>query len=160
MGGISSNLYLRVLGIGAVSGLRSLTAPALVSAVAAWGGIRRSDRAALYSLASPAVAGTLCVLAAGELIADKLPITPDRTVPGSVVFRAVSGAVVGAALCAEAGKSRTAGAALGMLGAVAATYGAYYLRQSVDRRSGLPDFVVALVEDAVAIGGGLSAIPR
>jgi uncharacterized membrane protein len=47
-----------------------------------------------------------------------------------------------------------------VLGAVAATYGAYHLRQAVDRKSGLPDSVVALVEDAIAIGSGIGVLAR
>ena len=151
-------LYLRALGMGAVAGLRSMTAPALFSYMAT----RHNDSALvktpLGNLASPQVAGTLCALAVGELIVDKLPQAPNRTVPVSVVFRALSGGVIGAAICAEEGESSAAGAVLGVLGAVAATYGAFHLRQTADRKSGLPDPVIALVEDIIAIGGGLGAL--
>lgn len=153
-------LYLRALGIGAISGLRSLTAPALVSYLASQQRSSALDASPLKSLASKETAGVLCVLAAGELVADKLPVTPNRTVPGSVVFRALSGALVGATICAEEGESPAAGAIFGMLGAVGATYAAYYLRKAADRETGLPDTIVALVEDAIAIGGGLSLLRR
>jgi uncharacterized membrane protein len=153
-------IYLRALGIGSVAGLRSLTAPALFSYMAA----KRSDGALvetpLGGLASPGVAGTLCALAVGELIVDKLPHAPNRTIPGSVIFRAFSGGVIGAAVCAEEKQSPLPGALLGALGAVAATYAAYYLRQAADHKSGLPDPVVALVEDAIAVASGLGVLRR
>jgi uncharacterized membrane protein len=153
-------LYLRAFGIGAVAGLRSMTAPALFSYVTSHRDEPALAGTPLGRIATPQVAGTLCVLAVGELIADKLPKTPSRTVPPSVLFRALSGGVIGAAVCAEAGRSRAAGAILGVAGAVAATYGAYHLRQATDHKTGLPDPVVALVEDAIAIGGGLGLLRR
>ncbi len=153
-------LYLRALGMGAVAGLRSLTAPALFSYMAT----RRNDGALvetpLGGLASPKVAGTLCALAIGEMIVDKLPQAPNRTIPGSVIFRALSGGVIGAAICAEEREPELPGALLGAVGAVAATYAAYHLRQTTDRKTGLPDPIVALVEDAIAIGSGLGVLHR
>jgi uncharacterized membrane protein len=158
MSGSPIGIYLRALGMGAVAGLRSLTAPALFSYMAT----KRNDgalvRTPLGGLASPKVAGTLCVLAVGELIADKLPQAPNRTIPASVLVRAVSGGVIGAAVCAEEKQPAWPGAVLGAVGAIAATYAAYHLRQATDRKSGLPDPVVALVEDAIAIASGLGVL--
>ncbi len=153
-------LYLRAFGIGAVAGLRSMTAPALFSYVTSHRDEPRVAGDPLGRLSTPRVAGTLCALAVGELIVDKLPNTPSRTLPPSVVFRALSGGIIGAALCAEAGRSRTAGALLGVAGALTTTYGAYHLRQATDQKTGLPDPVVALVEDAIAIGAGLGVLRR
>jgi uncharacterized membrane protein len=160
MGAAPLGIYIRALGMGAVAGLRSLTAPALFSYMAT----KRNDGALvethLGGLASPKVAGTLCALAVGELIVDKLPQAPNRTIPASVFVRAVSGGVIGAAICSEERQPPLPGALLGATGAIAATYAAYYLRQTTDRKSGLPDPVVALVEDAIAIAGGLGVLRR
>lgn len=48
------------------------------------------------------------------------------------------------------------GAALGGLGAFAGAIAGYSVRQKFDR--GMPDFAVALLEDALAVGGGLIAV--
>ena len=47
------------------------------------------------------------------------------------------------------------GAIIGALGAVAGTLGGYRARTGLVRKLGVPDFVVALAEDIVAVGGAL-----
>jgi len=47
------------------------------------------------------------------------------------------------------------GAALGCTGAIAGTLGGYEARTRLVRALGVPDIMVALLEDAVAIIGGL-----
>jgi uncharacterized membrane protein len=41
----------------------------------------------------------------------------------------------------------------GGLGAVAGTYGGFYLRRNLSAR--VPDRLIAVAEDAVAVGGGM-----
>jgi uncharacterized membrane protein len=43
----------------------------------------------------------------------------------------------------------------GVIGALVGTFGGYNVRHALVTRGHLPDFAVALVEDAVAVGGGL-----
>jgi len=150
--------YGRAFGMGLIAGLRSLSAPALFSATASRQRPNHLARTPFDTLASPRTAAVLGALAVGEMVVDKLPKTPSRTIPPSVIFRALSGALIGAACCEDQGKPLATGALLGALGAVAATYGAYYLRQAVDHKSGLPDPVVALVEDAITVGAGLGVM--
>src|SRR5215471_893137 len=87
-----------VFGIGLIAGLRSMTAPAAVSwgARLKWIGL---DHSSLSFLASSVAAYALAVFAIGELIADKLPMTPSRTKPPSLIFRLLTGGLSGAALC-------------------------------------------------------------
>ena len=151
----TGKLILKAAGFGLIAGLRSMMAPALYSRYAA------AQRPAFgandtpgNALNTPNAANILRLMAAGELIADKLPFTPSRTMPASVIFRAASGALVGAALFADRKRSPLPGALIGAAAAIAATYGAYHLRQAADKKSGLPDPVIALVEDAIAVGGG------
>ena len=47
------------------------------------------------------------------------------------------------------------GAVVGALGGVAGTLGGYRARVGLVRALGVPDYVVALAEDAVAVGGAL-----
>src|SRR4051812_17621689 len=114
-------LYLLTVLIGAVAGLRTMTAPAAGS-WAAWSGRPDLRDSWLAFLAHPISQWVLPLLAAGELVADKLPTTPSRKVPPSFAARIVSGALVGAAF-GQAGLGTFAGAALGVIGAVVGTLG-------------------------------------
>ena len=99
---------------------------------------------------------TSAILALGELVADKLPSTPSRLAPAPLVFRAISGAVCGYAVC---GRNRTnqekwGSAIVGASAALAAAWAGYTYRKN----SKLPKFVAALAEDAVAMGAGAAVI--
>ena len=150
----SALLFLRAFGLGVVAGMRSLTAPALLRS---W--LSRQHHLAPTPLDHVATPTVLTVVAAGELVADKLPFTPDRTSPPSVVFRAVSGALVGGSFCAANRRSPVAGAVIGAVGAVAATYAAFHIRRYLVKERGLPDVVVALAEDAASNALGRSLLP-
>jgi uncharacterized membrane protein len=138
--------------LGTIAGLRSMTAPAAV----AWGarlGWLRLDGSPLAFLGSAAAAYLLTGLMLAELVGDKLPKTPSRTRPGPFLARIVTGGLAGAALTAGTGGSIAIGAVLGALGAVAGTLGGYRARTGLVRALGVPDYTVALVEDALALGG-------
>jgi len=94
----------------------------------------------------------LSALAVGEIIADKTPYVPNRTAPASLAWRIASGALVGGALCASKHKPAAIGMLAGGLGALAATYGAFHLRHRI--AEGMSDKLVAVAEDAIAVGGG------
>ncbi|MGN6390625.1 MAG: DUF4126 domain-containing protein [Gemmatimonadales bacterium] len=147
-------LAILALLVGVVAGLRSMTAPAFV----AWGarlGRLRLDGTALAWLGSGVAAWICLALALGELVADKLPRTPSRTRPGPFIVRLVTGALSGAGLAVGAGGSLAAGAVLGALGAVVGTLGGYHARAGLVPALGVPDSVVALVEDLIAVGGAV-----
>jgi uncharacterized membrane protein len=138
--------------LGLVAGLRSMTAPAAV----AWGarlGWLNLEGTALAFLGAGPTTYILTALMLGELVADKLPTTPSRTRPGPFIWRIVTGGLAGAALTAGTGRSLLSGAGLGALGAVAGTLGGYKARTGLVRALGVPDYVVALAEDAAAVGG-------
>ncbi len=97
-------------------------------------------------------------LAVGELIADKLPATPARTVPPALLFRGISGGFAGRTLAlSRHAADRTAGTVAGAFGALIGAYAGLALRGAVGRWTRLPDPLVALAEDAVAIGGAIAA---
>lgn len=137
-------------GLGAVTGLRGTIGLAMVSR-------ELSDRRTLPRgasrleawLAEDMVAIALSGLASGELAADKLPGIPARVTPGSLFGRGLIGGVLGA--IAAGPDQRAVGAAVGVAAAVAASYAGWLLRREVGRTTSLPDFAVALGEDAVAI---------
>lgn len=146
----------RAVGLGVVSGLRSMSGPAFVSRAAAQGRLPL-EGTRLAFLGSPRVSKLLTVLAAGELVGDKLPATPSRTALPSLLGRAASGGLVGAAIFASEGRRAATGGAAGVLAAVAGSFAGEQLREFAGQKTGIPDPLLALVEDAIvlAVGGHL-----
>ena len=139
------------IGIGAVAGLRPMTAPAVI----AWAAKQRwihLGSSPFASIISARASRTIAELAISELIADKLPFTPNRLNAGPLASRIASGAICGAALCGVVKRPLAAGALLGGLGAVAGALAGHHVRKSLSRD--MPDFAAGLLEDALAGGGG------
>lgn len=151
---VSNAVLLRSLGLGAVAGMRSMMAPTLVSRALGAGAAARPDREPARSLASRTARRVLPLLAAGELVADKLPMTPDRTLPRSVAVRVLSGALAGAALAASRRQSAGTTAVAGGAAALASTFAMLRLRTAVARRLAVPDVWVGLAEDGLALALG------
>lgn len=101
-------------------------------------------------LARPIVARGLGFLAAGELAGDKIPGVPDRVAFPGIVGRVLAGAVAGA-VAARPG-SKALGAAVGAASATAGAYAGWFLRRELGRARLVPDFALAVMEDAVAVG--------
>ena len=144
-------VFALALGIGIVAGLRSLTAPAVV----AWGAHLNwlnLHGSALAFMGSTTAVAILSVLAIGELIADKLPMTPKRTAPAPLIARIVTGGFCGASLLAAVGKSLLAGALLGGIGGVIGAFLGYEIRRRLVNNLRVRDFAFAVCEDAIAIG--------
>ncbi len=143
--------------LGAVAGLRSMMAPALLSQAVRTGSIEL-EGTQLEFLSTQLTADIATGAAVLELIADKLPFTPDRTSPGPLIARAASGALVGAALCAARKKELLPGILVGAFAAVAGAFAGYLVRRSLTQNLDAPDLLVALAEDAVAVGVGTVAL--
>ena len=139
------------LGIGIVAGLRSLTAPAVVSwaAYLGWLNLQGSPLAFMGSTAAVVI---FSLLALGEYVADLLPQTPKRTTPGPLLARILTGGLSGACLCASAGQSLVAGAVLGGIGSVIGAFAGYQARTRLVRGLKVQDMLIAIPEDLVAIG--------
>jgi uncharacterized membrane protein len=116
--------------LGTVTGARTFLAPA---ALALRG---RLGRVAKY---------TLPVLAAGELVGDKLPSAPPRIEGPGLVGRVVAGAFAGRVSGGNPGLR--AGAAF----ALASAYPSQLLRQNVVKHTPLPDIAFAVPEDLAGI---------
>jgi uncharacterized membrane protein len=123
--------------LGTAAGMRSFT-PAAALAVRG----RLGDR--------PVVRVATAALALGELAGDKHPRTPSRTSPPALAGRIGSGAFVGLV----AGGAR--GAAVGATASTAASFAFERLRGAIVARTPAPDPVVAVGEDALAIGTALA----
>ena len=146
-------IYVCAFLIGVIAGLRALTAPAAMSWAARLGWIHL-ENTGLAFMGAAITPWILSVLAIGELINDKLPKTPSRKAPPSFVVRIVTGALSGAAMGASHG-SLAGGLVAGALGAVAGTLGGYEARTRLVRATGGKDLPIALLEDAIAVIGGI-----
>ena len=105
---------------------------------------------------SPKLANGAAIAAAGEYIADKLPFVPARVKPAALAGRMIFGAICGALVAKHRGEAPAVGIVAGVIGATAASYAGYYARKKFSER-GVPDFAMALVEDALAAGLALGA---
>jgi uncharacterized membrane protein len=146
-----------VLLLGVVTGMRSMTAMAVLC-WAAWLGFVPEQGWAIW-IAYLAAAIVFTILALGEYVVDTLPKTPSRTAPGPAVARVVIGALVGALVVTANGEPLAGGILLGALGALIGTWGGYWVRMTLDRMTG-HDLPVALVESASAIGLAILAVVR
>lgn len=145
-------LYLLALLIGVVAGLRAMTAPAVVAWGAWLGWLPLAGTWAGFMGHWIAVL-VFTALAIVELIGDQLPSTPSRKVPVQFGTRLVSGAFTGAVLGATGGAT-IGGLIAGVIGAAIGTYGGADIRGRLAAAFG-KDRPAALIEDAVAIVGGL-----
>jgi uncharacterized membrane protein len=146
-------VLLLALGIGVVAGLRSFTAPAVVSWAATLHWINLNGTWASW-VGNLITAIVFTVLAVGELFLDQQPKTPPRTAPPSFIARIVAGGFAGAVIGTAWAVTWSALGA-GVVGAVLGTLGGYQARgrlaKSFDR-----DLPAALLEDVVAVGGGIA----
>jgi len=142
--------------MGAVSGLRTMTGPAVI-ATAARARHLKVDGTVLSWFASPKAASLISALAVGEMIADKLPFMPDRTKPASLAGRAVTGAFCGYTVFSPRGRRDAAiGAVVGASAALAASWAGLEYR----RRAPMPALVSALIEDVLAAAAGAFVIRK
>lgn len=145
--------------IGCVAGLRSMMAPAILCAAAYLRWIHL-DGTPLAFLTHPVTLSIFTLLAICELVADKLPKTPSRTAPVGLIARAITGGLCGAALAASGGKNLVAGALIGLVGGIIGAFAGYHIRRGLVAQMNVPDFVIAVVEDLLAISGGLFVASR
>lgn len=146
-------MYLVAFLIGVIAGLRSMTAPAVVSWAArlGWLHLGNTPMAFLGSAAAPYI---LSVFAVAELIGDKWSKAPSRKALMGFSARLVTGALCGAAVGA-AGGSLIAGLVAGVVGAIAGTLGGYEFRARLVKATGGKDLPIALLEDVIAVGGAV-----
>ena len=147
-------VLLLALLIGVVAGLRALTAPAVVAWAAMLDWINLDGTWAEW-LGHPITVAVLTVLAVGELITDKLPKTPSRKTPMQFVARLATGGFAGAAIGTAWGYT-FGGLGAGVVGAVLGTVGGAEARRRLVAANDGNDLPIALVEDAVAVLGGLA----
>ncbi len=152
------SLFLALV-IGICVGLRSFTPPAAVSWAAAlyWIDLGRSR---LYFLTTKPAVAILTMLALTELVADKLPSAADRTAPAGLFARMVLGGLSGTCIAVAGAQRPWLGIIVGIIGALIGCFAGFQARTRLAKAPKVPDFVIAILEDAVAIGGSLYVVTR
>jgi uncharacterized membrane protein len=151
---------VRAAALGAVAGMRSQLPLALLALAAKQGRFAADSGPPLALLRSPVALSLLGISAIGELIVDKLPFVPARHELGPMAGRVLFGALAGATLTIEANRSPWGGAFVGGLAAGLATDAAYHARVAAGRATALPDPLLGLMEDVLALGLGRLATSR
>ena len=139
--------------IGVIAGLRAFMAPAMVSLAAGLGWIHL-EGTPLHFMGHIITRCIFCLGALGELVTDKLPKTPSRKVPPQFIARIVTGSLAGATIGASH-ESLLLGLVAGAIGAVGGTLGGAEFRGRLVAAIGGKDLPIALIEDLIAILGGL-----
>lgn len=155
---MNMNGLLRSAQLGAASGLRSMAAPAQLSRTLAGSQPTKSFGPVAEFLSHGSVSAVLQVAAIGEMIADKLPIVPDRIEPGPLAGRVLFGGTAGGVCARIQGESAWVGVLVVGFAAVAGAFAGYHLRRFLVHEVGVPDLPVALCEDAVAIALARAAL--
>lgn len=145
---------LRTVALAATSGVRSMAAPALLARAVARGDLAGLRGTRFAALGSDNASTVLQILMLGEMFGDKTPLVPARTSAGPLFGRALSGALVGAALFVSRRRPGVPGALLGVLSAMAGVYAADRLRSATTQGLGLPDPIFGLIEDGLILFGG------
>lgn len=141
-----ANGLAKAVMIGVAAGMRCFLAPALL-----FGNDPEKDGVpALGRLA-------ITVLAAGELVGDKTSYIGNRTDPGPLLGRVISGAVCGAVVSKRSGDDQVIGLLAGGIAAFASAHTCYLTRRELAKATGTPDIVLALAEDAAAFSLAASA---
>jgi uncharacterized membrane protein len=118
----------KALALGALTGMRSMAGPATLAYHR--GGLARH---------------VFTLLAAGEMLADKTPLVPDRIAPLPLAGRAALGAVVGGIVAYDAHDNVVLGGLIGAAAAVATAHLAYRIRT----RLPVSNAVGGMIEDAL-----------
>lgn len=142
------------LGFGAVSGMRSMSGLAFLSRHLSTKTGGRSHSAVVSLLATRGISKVITMMAAAEMVADKLPYIPSRTDPAPLIGRAASGALTGFAVSQHRGGNKLAGSLLGAVAAIGTTFLFHRIRKEVAARAIIPDWMTAGLEDALVLVAG------
>ncbi len=136
--------------LGMVTGLRTFMPMAVICWFAYRGNLPVNDDWTEWT-AKLTAAIVFTVLAAGEVIGDKLPQTPDRISLVPLLFRLIFGSLAGAIVAAGLDGSVIEGIFLGLIGALIGAFGGYLIRRELVHKMQCKDWPVAVAEDAIAL---------
>jgi uncharacterized membrane protein len=150
--------FPRALLLGAVAGMRSQLPIALLGLESYRGRLDPARSWLARRLATPGRVAAAVLASVGELVADKLPVTPARTQPGALTGRVAIGTLAGATIYQDADQPAAYGAVIGAVAAAGSTLALAWVRTALGQRTPLPDRAWGIVEDALALLLGLLAV--
>jgi uncharacterized membrane protein len=136
--------------LGVTTGLRAMTPMAVLCWFAYLGYLPLEGTWAAW-MASVAAVATFTVLALAEVVADKLPRTPDRITLGPLTARLVLGGLIGSIAATAMAGPGLEGVLLGVVGAALGAFAGFMIRRDVVERTGCADWKVGVVEDLIAL---------
>ncbi|RWY54193.1 DUF4126 family protein [Mucilaginibacter gilvus] len=142
--------------LGLIAGMRTFYAPAVLTHLYSRHQAESLAGSPLEFMKSITASKVFKVLAAGELIGDKLPNTPNRTAIPGLVGRALSGILCGAVVYKAEGSSPLIGGLIGGAASIASTFGCFFLRRGIGKSTKIPDPYIGAIEDALVIGAGIA----
>ncbi len=142
-------------GMGAMAGMRVLSAPAFMSQQMAEDGVPAKASPVEEILASSTVARALPLLAFGEFILDKLPGMPPRLGTPGLLVRGISGALVGMALARHKKVPVVGLAVVGAAASLVSSFVLYSARRLATERMHVPNVIAGFLEDALVTSVGM-----
>ena len=142
--------------LGLSTGLRSMTPIAVLCWYANVGALS-VDGTWAHWIGKPFVAILFTVFAVGELVADKLPKTPNRIAIGPLTVRLIFGGLVGAIAAASLKGPGLEGVVLSVIGTVIGAFSGYMVRRDLVASLDCADWKIAVPEDIIAITAALFA---
>ena len=149
-----SNIICQAAGLGIIAGMRTFSATAVISHVYNRHPSKNLESSGFRLIQTINTSKVFKVLAAGELIGDKLPNTPNRTSAGGLTGRILSGSLAGATVYKANGRQPLMGALIGGSAAVASAFGCMFLLKALGKSTRIPDPYIGALEDIVVIGAG------
>ncbi|AHM58856.1 hypothetical protein D770_02945 [Flammeovirgaceae bacterium 311] len=138
-------------GLGAVAGMRTTIAPAVLSHYLSHNPKKSLAKSKLGFMQSSTAAVVTKILTAAEIVADKLPAAPNRIIFSQTLPRVLSGAFVGAVVYKAGKQSSVEGILIGGASALAATYASFYIRKLLGKIPLVKDPLLGVIEDVVAV---------
>jgi uncharacterized membrane protein len=138
--------------LGAASGARGQLGVATV--------VARSDPSLPGIFRQPWTRRLLVAAAAGELVADKLPMTPSRLEPAGIAGRFVLGASAAGLFARTRGAPWPPAASIGAASAIVSAKIGHDVRARLAQHAPDPAVAVAVVEDALAFGLAMASVSR
>lgn len=155
---VVSKSLLSTVGMASVAGMRTMLAPALVTNYFSKRPLDDFRTSSFNAMQRKGIAKGFRVMALAELVGDKLPQAKDRILPAPLIGRTLSGAVAGATIYKSERENAVIGAVVGAVAAAAATFAAFYIRKAIQKKTGIRDPFLGMIEDVLALGIGFGAM--
>lgn len=150
--------FWQVIGLGALAGMRTFSAPVITNTILQKHPSIQLSGSSLRFLQSNKAGYGFRLFAAGELVGDKLPNTPNRIAAPGLTGRCMSGALAGAGIYKASGNNGYIGAAIGALAALASSFGSFYLRRFAVAKTDIADPIIGGIEDVLVATAGAGLI--